>query len=85
MEVKAALQAHAAAEREQRAIAARRDLEAEAVAAANLRKIRAQRVSRLKVCECLCVGLRCLDCRHAHLWKVIELVCITQGLSYIHS
>lgn len=49
MEVKAAVNAQAAAERERRALAARRELEEDAVAAARLRKIRAQRVSLLKV------------------------------------
>lgn len=49
MAVKAALNAQAAVERERRAVAARRNLEEEAVAAARLRKIRAQRVSLLKV------------------------------------
>ena len=46
--MEAARQAQAAAERESRAAAARRELEKEAVSAAQLRKIRAHRVSMLK-------------------------------------
>ena len=46
--MEAARQAQAAAERESRAAAARRELEKEAVSAARLRKIRAHRVNMLK-------------------------------------
>ncbi len=48
MAVEAARQAQAAAERDSRAAAARRELEKQAVSAARLRKIRAHRVSMLK-------------------------------------